>query len=214
LKDAAMQAEWFFDFLSPYSYLQLGKVHEWRHRREITPVPIAFGAVLNHTGTLGPAEVPGKREFMYRQIVWQAEHDGIALRFPPAHPFNPLVALRLCIAAGTTWESVDAIFRHIWRDGRAGVTAEDLADVARTLGVPDVEKETSDPAVKMHLRANTDNAIAAGVFGVPTLRIGGELFWGNDASGMVEEWLDNPQRFASADYQRLQTLPLGVERRR
>ena len=209
-----MHAEWFFDFISPFSYLQLDTVRGWRQRLQITPVPIAFGAVLNHTGTLGPAEVPGKREFMYRHIVWQAGHAGIALKFPPAHPFNPLTALRLCIAAGTTWESVDAIFRHIWRDGCSGATAEELAHVARTLGVHDVEKAVSSPTVKMQLRANTDNAIAAGVFGVPTLRVGGELFWGNDASPMVEEWLDDPQRFATDEYRRVVALPTGVERRR
>jgi 2-hydroxychromene-2-carboxylate isomerase len=209
-----MQAEWFFDFISPFSYLQLDKVQAWRQRLNITPVPIAFGAVLNHTGALGPAEVAGKREHMYRHIQWQAERDGITLKFPPAHPFNPLVALRLCIAAGTTWDSVDAIFRHIWRDGRSGVSAEDFADVGRALGVHDVEKSVSDAAVKSQLRSNTDAAIAAGIFGVPTLRVGGELFWGNDASGMIDEWLDDPQRFASPEYRRLQTLPFGIERRR
>ena len=209
-----MQAEWFFDFISPFSYLQLDKVRAWRRRLEITPVPIAFGAVLNHTGTLGPAEVPGKREHMYRHIQWQAERDGIALKFPPAHPFNPLIALRLCIAAGSTWESVDAIYRHIWRDGCSGVSADDLADVARRLGVDEVERATSNPAVKTQLRTNTDNAVASGVFGVPTLRVGGELFWGNDASGMIDEWLDDPQRFATAEYRRVSTLPSGIERRR
>ena len=209
-----MQAEWYFDFISPYSYLQLDNVHRWRQRLQITPVPVAFGAVLNHTGTLGPAEVKGKREFIYRHLLWQAERAGVPLKFPPAHPFNPLVALRLCIAAGATWESVDAIFRHIWRDGRPGVTVDDLADVARTLGVNDVAAATSDATVKTQLRTNTDEAIAAGVFGVPTLRVGGELFWGNDASDMFEEWLDDPQRFASAEYQRLAGLPLGIERKR
>ncbi len=209
-----MQAEWFFDFISPFSYLQLRKVREWRHRLEITPIPIAFGAVLNHTGTLGPAEVPGKREHMYRHIVWQAEREGIALKFPPAHPFNPLVALRLCIAAGTTWDSIEIIFDHIWREGRTAVSAVDLTDIARRLGIDDAEKAVADPTVKAQLRANTDNAIAAGVFGVPTLRVGGEMFWGNDTSMMVEEWLADPQRFASSEYQRIGTLPLGVERRR
>ncbi|HEX4479502.1 MAG TPA: 2-hydroxychromene-2-carboxylate isomerase [Rudaea sp.] len=209
-----MQADWFFDFISPFSYLQLRKVREWRQRLDITPVPIAFGAVLNHTGTLGPAEVPGKREHMYRHIVWQAERAGIALKFPPTHPFNPLVALRLCIATGTTWESIEKIFEHIWRDGRAGVSVDDLADIARRFGIDDAEKAAADPTVKAQLRANTDNAIAAGVFGVPTLRVGDEMFWGNDTSAMVEEWLDDPQRFASAEYQRVGALPLGVERRR
>jgi 2-hydroxychromene-2-carboxylate isomerase len=209
-----MQAEWYFDFISPFSYLQLGKVQRWRERVEITPVPIAFGAILNHTGTLGPAEVPGKREFMYRLIVWQAELDGIELRFPPAHPFNPLTALRLCVAAGTTWESVEKIYAHIWRDGKAGVTADDLIAVGTSLGIDNVENAANAPNVKAQLRANTDGALAAGVFGVPTLRIGGELFWGNDASSMIDAWLDDPKRFDSAEYRRVATLPAGVERRR
>jgi 2-hydroxychromene-2-carboxylate isomerase len=209
-----MQAEWYFDFISPFSYLQLGKVQRWRERIEITPVPIAFGAILNHTGTLGPAEVPGKREFMYRFIVWQAEQDGIELRFPPAHPFNPLTALRLCVAAGTTWESVEKIYAHIWRDGKAGVTPVDLANVGASLGIDNVENAANAPNVKTQLRANTDGAIAAGVFGVPTLRIGGELFWGNDASSMIDAWLDDPKRFDAAEYRRVATLPAGVERRR
>lgn len=209
-----MQAEWYFDFISPFSYLQLGKVQRWRERIEITPVPLAFGAILNHTGTLGPAEVPGKREFMYRLIVWQAEQDGIELRFPPAHPFNPLTALRLCVAAGTTWESVEKIYAHIWRDGKAGVTADDLTAVGASLGIDNVENAANAPNVKTQLRANTDGALAAGVFGVPTLRIGGELFWGNDASSMIDAWLDDPKRFDSAEYRRVATLPAGVERRR
>ena len=209
-----MQAEWFFDFISPFSYLQLGNVPRWRERIEITPVPIAFGAVLNHTGTLGPAEVPGKREFMYRHIVWQAERAGIELKFPPAHPFNPLTALRLCIAAGTTWDAIDKIYAHIWRDGKSGVTADDLREVGASLGVDNVENATNAANVKTRLRDNTDNAIAAGVFGVPTLRAGDELFWGNDASPMIDAWLDDPARFDSSEYRRVSALPIGVERRR
>jgi 2-hydroxychromene-2-carboxylate isomerase len=209
-----MQAEWYFDFISPFSYLQLGNVRRWRERIDITPVPIAFGAVLNHTGTLGPAEVPGKREFMYRMIVWQAERDGIELRFPPAHPFNPLTALRLCIAAGTTWQAVDEIYAHIWRDGKSAIAADDLADVGKSLGINNVENAANAANVKMQLRTNTDEAIAAGIFGVPTLRVGGELFWGNDASPMIDAWLDDPTRFNSAEYRRVAALPTGVERRR
>src|SRR5438309_545359 len=110
-----MNAQWYFDFISPFSYLQLHKVRDWSARFAITPVPIAFGAVLKHHGQLGPAEIPGKREFTYRFVQWQADHAGVPLRFPPRHPFNPLTALRLCIAAGTTWDSIQAIFGHIWR---------------------------------------------------------------------------------------------------
>ena len=209
-----MQATWYFDFISPFSYLQLEQVRGWRARIDITPVPIAFGAVLKHCGNLGPAEIPGKREFTYRFVQWQAERAGIPLTFPPAHPFNPLAALRLCVAAGATWESIEAIYAHLWRDGRAGTTPAELADVGRVVGVPDVESATNSAGVKAQLRANTDAAIAAGVFGVPTLRIGTELFWGNDASPMIEDGLARPERFAGAEYARIARLPLGVERRR
>lgn len=209
-----MQADWYFDFISPFSYLQLRKVRQWRQRFAITPVPVAFGAMLKHHGNVGPAEIPAKREFTYRFVLWQAESEGIPLRFPPAHPFNPLAALRLCIAAGTRWESVDAIFDHLWRDGRAGTNVAELADVGRALGIADVETATNSPAVKAQLRANTDAALAANVFGVPTLRIGAESFWGNDASAMIEDWLAHPHRFAGAEYKRITTLPVGVERAR
>ena len=207
-------ARWYFDFVSPFSYLQLSKVLDWRSRLDITPVPIAFGAVLKACGQLGPAEIPGKREFTYRFVHWQAEHEGITLRFPPQHPFNPLAALRLCIAAGTTWASIETLFNHLWRDGKAGTTAAELTDVGRTFGIDDVERAIAEAGVKNTLRANTDGAIAAGVFGVPTLDVGGEKFWGNDATPMIEDWLAHPHLFDKEEYRRIAELPYGVERRR
>ena len=209
-----MQASWYFDFISPFSYLQLERVRQWRARIDITPVPVAFGAILQQLGSVGPAEIPGKREFTYRSVLWQAERAGVTLHFPPAHPFNPLAALRLCIAAGGGWPSVEAIFAYLWRDGRAGTNAAELAEVARALEVENVEIAINSDDVKGRLRANTEAALAVGVFGVPTLRIGHELFWGNDASEMVEDWLANPVRFESEEYRRIANLPVGVQRRR
>ena len=209
-----MQAHWYFDFISPFSYLQLDKVRRWREQLEITPVPVAFGAILKACGNVGPAEIPGKREFTYRFVQWQAEHTGVALRFPPQHPFNPLTALRLCIAAGASWAAVETIYAQIWRDGCAGSNTAELGETARALGIDNVENATNAPEVKAQLRANTEQALAAGVFGVPTLRVGGELFWGNDASAMIDDWLDDPRRFEGAEYRRIATLPVGIERAR
>lgn len=208
-----MQATWYFDFVSPFSYLQLRKVLGWRERLDITPVPILFGAVLRQIGQLGPAEIKGKREFTYRFVQWQAEREGIPLRFPRVHPFNPVPALRLAIAAGTTWAAIEAVFDHIWRHGH-DADAASLAPAGRHLGIADVAGATDAAEVKVQLRTNTDNAIAAGVYGVPTLRVGDEMFWGNDATPMIEDWLANPDRFASVEYLRIANLPLGVERRR
>jgi len=209
-----MQATWYFDFISPFSYLQLARVLQWRARLEITPMPIVFGAVLKHLGTIGPAEIPGRREFTYRFVRWQAEHAGVPLRFPPAHPFNSLAALRLCVAAGSTWPAVQAIFDQLWRDGRAGTTAAELADTAAALGIADAESAVTAAAVKQQLAQNTAAAISAGVFGVPTLRVAGELFWGHDASPMIEDWLIDPDCFSADEYRRIAKLPVGIERRR
>ena len=209
-----MCADWYFDFISPFSYFQLGKMLELRARLDITPVPIVFGAVLKHHGQLGPAEIRGKREFTYCIVQWTAEREGIAFRFPPAHPFNPIAALRLAIAAGGTWPAITAIFEHIWKHGRAGDDANALVDAGRALGVDNVAEAIAREDVKAALRANTEAALAAGVFGVPTLRVGGELFWGYDATPMIEDWLERPEMFAAAEYRRLAELPRAIERRR
>ncbi|MGH8172083.1 MAG: 2-hydroxychromene-2-carboxylate isomerase [Rhodanobacteraceae bacterium] len=209
-----MKADWYFDFISPFSYMQLGKVEALRERLDITPVPIVFGAVLKHHGQLGPAEIPGKRAFTYRAVQWEADREGIELRFPPAHPFNPLTALRLAVAAGSSWPAIATIFDHIWKHGRAADSNDALAGVAKSLGIDDIAATTSHEDVKATLRANTEAAIAAGVYGVPTLRVGSELFWGNDATPMLIEWLDAPQRFAEGEYRRIAMLPSAVERKR
>jgi len=207
-----MHPHWYFDFVSPFSYLHWQKVRRLPQARDIVPVPILFGAVLDQLGIRGPAEIEGKRLFTYRRVQWQAEHDGVPLRFPPTHPFNPLPALRLCIAAGTTPHAIDGIFDWLWRDGLAGDTVQSLEPLAHALGLGDAETALADPAVKATLRANTEQALAAGVFGVPTLEIGGELFWGHDAHGLMETALADPGWLERGEAARLRELPVGIRR--
>ena len=211
MTDAAV---WYFDFISPFAYLQFGRMRALAAKWPITPRPIVFGAVLAHHGQLGPAEIPGKREFTYRMVQWIADAQGLELHFPPAHPFNPLAALRLAIACGTRWESIGEIFDHLWKHGHAGDTAAALEALARRLGIADIESAISAAAVKEQLRANTEEAIGCGVFGVPTLRLGDQLFWGNDATPMVEAALADPEVFSRGEYARLATLPSAAVRAR
>ncbi|QXQ01908.1 DsbA family protein [Stenotrophomonas indicatrix] len=205
---------WYFDFVSPYSYLHWQKVKQLPQFGRIQPVPIAFGAVLHHLGNLGPAEIPAKRRFMYRQLLWTAQAEGTPLRFPPGHPFNPLAALRLCLAAGASTAAVDVLFDWIWRDGRAGDTAEALREPAARLGISDVEAAIGEPAIKEQLRRNTEAAIEAGVFGVPTLAIDAELFWGNDTHPLMAAVLDDPSLLDRPDWQQAVALPVAVQRSR
>lgn len=207
-----MSIVWYFDFISPFAWLQWPKVKALAATRPVTLRPIVFGAVLEKVGQKGPAEIPGKREFSYRHALWRARQNGQPLRFPPTHPFNPLAALRLSIAAGNTVEAVDAIFDWIWAQGNAGDTIDALSLVAARLGIADPAAAIADPAVKAQLRANFDAAMAEGIFGVPTLSLDGRLFWGDDAHAFALACLDDPSLWDEPEMRRLGELPIGVQR--
>lgn len=206
-----MSIDWYFDFISPFAYLQ------WRRLRTldrpVTYRPVLLAGLLAHHGHKGPAEIEAKRAFTYRHVQWKADRAGIALTFPPAHPFNPLAALRLCIAAGTSAAAIDALFDHLWRDGQRGDDAASLAPVGAALGIKDVAAAIADASVKAQLQRNSERAITQGVFGVPTLVADGRLFWGEDATAMFEHFLADPAYFDSAAMRRLDALPVAATRR-
>ena len=170
----------------------------------IIPVPILFAAVLDTRGQKGPAEIPSKREFTYQHVLWQARQARVPLRFPPKHPFNPLPALRLCIAAGASSASIDALFDWIWVQGRVADTAQALEPVREMLGLPVGVADSVE--VKAMLRT------CAGVFGVPTLALGSSLFWGNDAHEFAIAALRDPALLEEAEMRRVAELPVGVQR--
>jgi 2-hydroxychromene-2-carboxylate isomerase len=201
---------WYFDVISPFAYLQWPKLKALAARREVVLVPVLLAAVLAARGQKGPAEIPGKREFTYRHVLWQAREAGVPLRFPPAHPFNPVTALRLCIAGGCTVAVVDAVFDWIWVRGRAGDNVEALQPLMHRLGIS--ADAVTDPVVKNTLRADTDAALAAGVFGVPTLQVGDALFWGNDAHGFALAVLEDPALLDDPQMQRIASLPVAAAR--
>ena len=205
---------WVFDVISPFAYLGFHDLGRLPEDVEVRFVPVLLAGMLSHFGQKGPAEIPSKRRFTYRFVLWRARQMGIPLSFPPAHPFNPLAALRLIIAAGSGRRAVSVVLDAVFRDGRDLTEPLVIAALAKDLGVADAARAVSDPAVKEQLRANTDWAIAQGVFGVPTLVIGTELFWGHDAFGMARDYLSEPQRFQDRAMQALDSLRVGVERTR
>jgi 2-hydroxychromene-2-carboxylate isomerase len=205
-------APWYFDFISPFAYLQWAQRAAFAGALELEPVPILFAKLLDHWGQKGPAEIAAKRTFTYQFVHWRARRAGVPLVFPPAHPFNPLAALRLCLAAGATEAAVDAIFAHVWRDGRAADTPDALAPVAAALGVADAAAATSDARVKHALRDHTERAIASGVYGVPTIALDGHLFWGEDATPMVLDYLAGRLDLGSPELRRVATLPQAAAR--
>ena len=90
----------YLDFVSPYAYLAFEALPAalQGHSVSVTYKPILFAGLLRHYGQLGPAEIPAKREWTYRQVLWLAHQQGIDFQMPATHPFNPLGLLRLALA--------------------------------------------------------------------------------------------------------------------
>ena len=208
-----MIADWYFDFVSPFAYLQSERLSTLPARMQLRYRPVLFAGLLNAHGQKGPAEIPGKREFTYRFAYWQAGKLGIPFKMPHEHPFNPLPLLRLAIACDCVPEAVHRIFRFVWRDGRLPDLPIEWAELAHDLRLPDAQRRINDADVKDALRRNTDEAVARGVFGVPTIAVGQALFWGADATAMAAEYLAAGSKFTDPEYARIARLPVGAARR-
>lgn len=202
------------DFISPYAYLAFEQLPKALIglSYEVEYQPVLLGALLRHHGQLGPAEIPGKREWTYRQVLWLAHQRGVELQLPATHPFNPLALLRLALACGAPEQPnryvCEALFRHVWQGGL------EAADPARLQALTQQLTPASPPdsdEVKARLKANTFDAIAQGVFGVPTFEVDGKLFWGLDALPMLQAYLAGDAWFKGA-WDAAAAIPVGMRR--
>jgi len=208
------KAKWYFDFISPFAYLHFARFPQLPNNLEITPVPAVFGAILQHWGQLGPAEIPPKRRFVYRFFQWNADQLGIPFTMPPMHPFNPIPALRLCTAAGAGIENTRAVFDLIYGRGIQPDSLEGIRLIGGALNIPHPESAMQDPVVKDTLRANTAQATSDGVFGVPSFVIDGEVFWGGDSTEMMLDFLENPALFEAPEMKRISNMEMGLTRKK
>jgi 2-hydroxychromene-2-carboxylate isomerase len=204
---------WYFDVISPYAYLQTADLDRLPPGTEVVAKPVLFAGLLNHWGQKGPAEIPAKRLHTYRQCAWMAGERGLPFRMPPAHPFNPLNALRVLCALGPTVEQARIGLRFVFGQGCDPSTPEGLGALGEALGVRDAAALAGSDAAKAALRTNTDAAIAQTVWGVPTFAVDGELFWGADSFPMLLDYLGNPGLFDSDEMRRHATMPMGAVRR-
>lgn len=203
----------YFDVISPYAYLAFEALPEFLagHSHSVTYKPILFAALLKHHGQLGPAEIAGKREWTYRQVQWLAQRQNTPLQMTATHPFNPLGLLRLAVACGRPNRHVcEAILRHVWQGGADAADAGRLAELTRLLAP---ERAPDSDEVKLELKANCDEAIAQGVFGVPTIAVDGKLFWGLDALPMLRDYLNADAWFQTDAWEQSAKVPIGQARR-
>jgi 2-hydroxychromene-2-carboxylate isomerase len=226
------QITFYLDFISPYAYLafeQLPKALEGlsysvRYR------PVLFAALLKHHGQLGPAEIAPKRDWTYRHVLWLAHSMGMELAMPASHPFNPLALLRLAMARSPEASPgepnrfvCETLFRHVWRGGGDAVDAQRLALLQQglMLSKPSESGESAESEqafrasepVKAQLKQNTDDAVAAGVFGVPAFAVDDKVFWGLDSLPMLRAYLLGDVWFQGPDWAAGAAVGAGVQRR-
>ncbi len=211
----------YFDTISPYAYFG------WRNVRALSAArglrlearPTVFAALLAHHGQLGPAEIPAKRVWTFKEIFRYAKLEGIPLQGPATHPFRSLTSLRIAALEAEPeiqHARIDALFDAIWG---MGIDGGDDAQIATAL----TERGHDGPALveaanaaenKERLKAITAEAIARGVFGVPTFAVGDELFWGNESLRYVELHLDGEDPLDGVAVESILARPRGTDRRR
>ena len=193
-KDTSMvkKIEFFYDYLSPFSYLadtQLPAIAR-RTGAEIVYRPILLGAIMKATGNAGPLSIPSKAAYNIAEFQRWARRYGLSAKFNPHFPFNTIRVLRAAIAAqqrGRFAAFHSAAFRAIWEQGQDLSKEEALR---RLLDEAEIEPALIEgDEIKNQLRANMDEAVSRGAFGAPTIFVNGEMFWGNDRLDFVEEAL-------------------------
>lgn len=220
--------QFFYDPISPYAHLAFAALPQalMGHSVVVRYRPVLFAALLKAHGQLGPAEIAAKRDWTYRQVQWHAHTHGIRLDLPAAHPFNPLPLLRLGLATAvdeapgdTSRYVTELLFQHVWHGGADAADPVRIAELRSRLqdhmaqrGRPWVEPDSD--TVKQRLRANTDEAIALGLFGVPAMVVDGRVFWGFDALPMLKAWLAGDAWFAEGGaWDAAARTAVGVQRR-
>ena len=213
----ARVVQFHFDYISPYSYLAWCQMGEFARRNvlRVEPRPIVFAALLNHLGHKGPGEILPKRIYMFKDCIRAAAELGVPFVPVHTHPFNPLPSLRASLLEmddQVRIRLVTRLFDATWAESRDTGSVEVVAELCAEVGVPDVASRIAEPAVKQALRDATEQAIARGMFGVPTLMVDGELFWGTDSLRHLERYLEGADPVRPEDVQAWLAVPASAQR--
>lgn len=201
------ELNFYFDFLSPFSYFAWTNLQKYPDMK-INYRPVALGPLLNHWSIKGPGEIEPKREFLLKQCLRYAVKHNIEFTTPKTHPFNSLYALRLALKS-TAGELQPQVIKALWLAGwekRIDMgDPDELQKVLKDAGLPaeDLYEKSFSKEAKVELKANIQEAISFGAFGVPSMVVESELFWGNDS---IEDMLNYLTGEDKLDRQKLANL--------
>lgn len=222
--DAPQRLYFLYDFISHNAYLAWARAQEIarRHALAFEPVPVVFGAMLSAYGQVGPAEVAPKSRWMLRDVLRKAALLDLPVAPPHSHPFRSLEPMRWALAAHERdpregLSLADALWRATWAQSREVANPEVLCAIAGEQGLDaaGIASHAGSEAIKQRLRENTDAALAAGAFGVPTVFARGAMFWGYDDLGFLERFLEGRDPLgAQPDLSAWSRVRPSVQRRR
>ncbi|MBL9104935.1 MAG: 2-hydroxychromene-2-carboxylate isomerase [Myxococcales bacterium] len=186
--------EFWFDFSCPYAYVASTRVEALAERvgARLDARPMLLGGVFMARGVpqnLSQTLAPAKARHNLADMQRQARRAGVPLTMPAGHPLRTVDALRCVLAAGEPYMPLaHRFYRAYWAEGRDIGEREVVAEIVREVGLDAdaVMARASGEEIKQELRRRTDEAIARGVFGVPTFFVEEQLYWGADRMDMVE----------------------------
>ncbi len=198
--------EFYFDFLSPYSYLAWTWVRNQPYSFEFYPVPMA--SLITHYETKGPAQIEPKRNYLFKDLLRKSKQLNIDFTTPQELPFNSLYALRLSLlgVAGEKQKAViDAIFTAGWARGQDIGNDDVLKNILTEHHLPaaDLFEKMENKEARRDLKQNLQRALEKNLFGVPSFVVDGELFWGQDSIPYLEMYLNNND---SLDHNKYETF--------
>ncbi len=187
--------DFYFDFLSPYSYVAWTWVRDNDHKYDFSYHPVSIASIIAHYETKGPAQIKPKRNYLFKDLLRFTQLNNIPFTTPKNLPFNSLYALRLSLAGVAQVHQkaiIDAIFRAGWEDGR-DIGNDDVLKLVLTeknLKVFELFALMEEKTSRVELKRNIENALNKDIFGVPTFLVDEEIFWGNDSIKYLELFLN------------------------
>ena len=196
--------EFYFDFLSPYSYLAWTWVRSSPYEFEYYPVSMA--SIIAAYDTKGPAQIEPKRNYLFKDLLRATKMNNIPFTTPKHLPFNSLYALRLALigtAGDKQKEIIDAIYRAGWEKGLDIGSDDVLKEILKekNLYSDDLIEKMESKNARIELKANVERALQRELFGVPSFVVDGEMFWGYDSTKYLEMYLNGTDPLDREMYQ-------------
>lgn len=198
------KAYFYYDIISPYVYFFLKSRKVLEEKLELIPIPIFFPGLLRLQDNRGPAEVAEKRIHTYQFCVWKAQQLKLPFQFPNRHPFASAPAQRLLLQNKADLAMLDKAFDFVWGQGHDPEL--EWKDFCEAIGLPKNTPKPQDEQIKKALIDTTQTAANHGVFGVPSIRINEQVFWGNDSIDWALEYLNKPEMFSEKEFQKARSV--------